>query len=83
MNKTRDIVRTSKEIHYTILAFKVGYSPEYFKRNVLRLLQQLEGECLLVDSRGFVKYVCDGEEAFEEQVREEAKEFLREVGVSG
>ena len=83
VNTARELVRASGEIHYTVLALRVGYSPEYFRRTILRVLQQLEGECIVVDSKGIVKYVCDHEDAIEQQAREEAEEFFRGVGISG
>ena len=82
VQSARTIVQAAGEIHYSLLAFRVGYSPEYFRRTILKLLQEMD-ECIIVDPKGIVKYICDHENDVEQQAREEAESLFREVGISG
>ena len=71
LNKATQILKERKEVSIAGLSFRLGYSPEYFKRAILPIMVELS-DCIDVEGNKVV-WTCMEEE--KEGIHEELNEL--------
>ena len=63
LNRATEVLRRERELPWYILAVRLGYSPEYFRRAILPAVLELS-ECIDRDGK-YLRWICDNASVME------------------